>query len=156
MAIDFSKWTEEFGGQQAVEDLKKAAENSGDYPDLPEDTYHCTLEKLELGESRKHQPMIKGMFRIIEGAHKKQCIFYNQVFCRSDSGSAFSMHKGLEFLRSLQVFDESEIDFDGDYEDFNDLLLDIAEEAERTGMTFDITTEKDGDYTRLEVAEVYG
>ena len=156
MAIDFNAWNEQFGGQQAIDDLKKAAENSGDYPELPEGTYHCNLEKLELGESRKHQPMIKGMFRIIEGAHKKQCIFYNQVFCRSDSGSAFSMHKGLEFLRSLQVFDESEIDFDGDYEDFNDLLLDIAEEAERTGMSFDISTEKDGDFTRLEVVEVYG
>ena len=155
MAIDFSKWNEEFGGQQAVEDLKKAAENSGDYPDLPEGTYHCKLEKLELGESRKHQPMIKGMFRITEGAHKKQCIFYNQVFCRSESGSAFSMHKGLEFLRSLQIFDDSDVDFDGNYADFNDLLLDMAEEAESTGMTFDINTEKDGDYTRLEVVEIY-
>ena len=156
MAIDFNAWNEQFGGQQAVEDLKKAAENSGDYPDLPEGTYHCKIEKLELIESRKHQPMIKGMFRIIEGAHKKQCLFYNQVFCRSANGNAFSMHKGLEFLRSLQIFDDSEVDFDGNYADFNDLLLDMAEEAERAGMTFDISTEKDGEYTRLEVAEVYG
>ena len=66
------------------------------------------------------------------------------------------MHKGLEFLRSLQIFDDSDVDFDGNYADFNDLLLDMAEEAESTGMTFDITTEKDGDYTRLEVVEVYG
>lgn len=156
MAIDFSKWNEEFGGQKAVEDLKKAAENSGDFEELPEDTYTCKLEKLELGESRKHQPMIKGMFRITEGAHKKQCLFYNQVFCRNESGNAFSMHKGLEFLRSLQIFDDSEVDFDGNYADFNDLLLDMAEEAERTGMYFDINKEKDGDYTRLEVVEVYG
>jgi len=155
MAIDFSKWNEEFGGQQAVEDLKKAAENSGDFAELPEGTYRCKLEKLELGESNKHKPMIKGMFRITTGEHKKQCIFYNQVFCRSDSGNAFSMHKGLEFLRSLQIFDYSEVDFDGNYADFNDLLLDMAEEAESTGMTFDISTEKDGDFTRLEVVEVY-
>ncbi len=155
MAIDFSKWTEEFGGQQAVEDLKKAAENSSDFEELPDGTYHCKLEKLELGESKNHKPMIKGMFRIIEGSHKKQCLFYNQVFCRSDSGSAFSMHKGLEFLRSLQIFDDSEVDFDGNYADFNDLLLDLAEEAESSGITFDISKEKDGDYSRLKVVEVY-
>lgn len=155
MAIDFSKWNAEFGGQQAVEDLKNAAANAGDYPELPEGTYHCKLEKLELGESQKHKPLIKGMFRIIEGKHKKQCIFYNQVFCRSDNGNAFSMHKALEFLRSLQIFDDSEVDFNGNYGDFAELLLDMAEAADETGMTFDISTEKDGDYTRLEVVEVY-
>lgn len=155
MAIDFSKWNEQFGGQQALDDLKKAAESSNDFAELPDGTYHCKIEKLELAENSKHKPMIKGMFRIIEGSHKKQCLFYNQVFCRSDSGSAFGMHKGLEFLRSLQIFDDSEVDFDGNYADFNDLLLDMAEEAESTGMTFDISKEKDGDYSRLEVVEVY-
>ena len=155
--------------------LFKAFSSSGEYSEndfseLPDGEYTCKLEKLELGESSNGKPMIKGMFRIVEGEHKKQCLFYNQVFCRSANGNAFSMHKGLEFLRSLQVFDESEIDFDGDYEDFNDLLLDIAEEAE--GMTsfviivavppasFDILSEyereqleksKDGEYTRLEI-----
>jgi hypothetical protein len=92
--------------------------------------------------------MIKGMFRIIEGQHKKQCLFINQVFTRG-----FPQHKGLEFLRSLNVFDESEIDFDGDFADFNDLLLDIAENAE--GMTFHIEKSKDGDYTRLTVNDAY-
>lgn len=147
MAIDFNKWNEQFGGAEAVKGLKDAAEN--DFSELPDGEYTCKLEKLELGESSNGKPMIKGMFRIVEGEHKKQCLFYNQVFCRSANGSAFSMHKGLEFLRSLQVFDESEIDFDGDYEDFNDLLLDIAEEAE--WMTFDIEKSKDGEYTRLEI-----
>ena len=153
MAIDFTKWNEEFGGAQAVEDLKNAATNSGDYPELPDGTYHCKLEKLELGESQKHKPLIKGMFRIIDGKHKKQCLFYNQVFCRSDNGNAFSMHKALEFLRSLQIFDDSEVDFDGNFAHFNDLLLDMAEEAE--GITFEISKTTDGQYTRLEVVEAY-
>ena len=54
-----------------------------------------------------------------------------------------------EFLRSLQVFDDSEIDFNGDFEDFNDLLLDIAEEAE--GMEFDVRKEADGEYSRITI-----
>lgn len=147
MAIDFSKWNEQFGGEDAVKDLHDAAEN--DFSELPDGDYTCKLEKLELGESSNGKPMIKGMFRIVEGAHKKQCLFYNQVFCRSANGSMFSVHKGLEFLRDLAIFDDSEVDFNGDYEDFNDLLLDMAEEAE--GMTFYIQKSKDGEYTRLDV-----
>ena len=147
MAIDFKKWNQEFGGDEAVKALKEAKAN--EYTEVPDDTYLCKLEKLELGESKRHQPMIKGQFRIIEGQYKKQCLFVNQLFCRTESGSGFPIHKGLEFLRSLNVFDDSEIDFDGNYEDFNDLLLDIAEEAE--GMKFTVKKSMDGEYTRLEV-----
>lgn len=146
MAIDFNKWNEQFGGQEALEALEEAKKN--EYTEVPDGTYICNLEQLELGESKSGKPMIKGMFRIIEGQHKKQCLFVNQVFTRG-----FPQHKGLEFLRSLNVFDESEIDFDGDFADFNDLLLDIAENAE--GMTFDVEKSKDGEYTRLTVKDAY-
>ena len=119
MAIDFNAWNEQFGGEEAVKALKEAAENGGgEFTELPDGNYLCKIEKLELGESKKGQPMIKGMFRIIGGSHKKQCLFYNQVFCRNASGNAFSIKKGLDFLRSLQIFDDSEVDFDGDYAKF--------------------------------------
>lgn len=146
MAIDFNKWNQEFGGDEAVKALKDAKQN--EYTEVPDGTYRCKLEKLELGESKKGAPMIKGQFRITKGEHKKQCLFVNQVFTRG-----FPQHKGLEFLRSLQVFEEAEIDFDGDFNDFNDLLLDIAEEAE--GMEFDVKKSMDGEYTRLEITNVY-
>ncbi len=147
MAMDFDKWNEEFGGAEALKALEEAKKNNKEYEEVPDGSYICKLEKLELGESKKGQPMIKGMFRILEGKHKKQCLFVNQVFTRG-----FPMHKGLEFLRSLQVFDASEIDFDGDFKDFNDLLLDIAEESE--GMKFEVKKSMDGDYTRLDVTDV--
>ena len=146
MAIDFDKWNKDFGGQQALEDLKKAAEN--EYSEVPDGTYICSMEKLELGESKKQQPMVKAQFRILEGQYKKQCLFYNQVFTRG-----FPQHKALEFLRSMEIFDQSEIDFDGNFANFNDLLLDLAEEAE--GMKFEISKSKDGDYTRLEILEAF-
>lgn len=153
MAINFEEWNKQFGGEETRKALEDAAKN--EYSEVPDGTYKCRLEKLELGESQKGQPMIKGQFRITEGEHKKQCIFYNQVFCRSASGSAFPIHKGVEFLRSLQIFDDAEVGFTGDYAEFNDLLLDMAEEAESNFMTFGIKKSHDGDYTRLDVTEVY-
>ncbi len=148
MAIDYDKWNKEFGGEEAKKALEEAKQNNKEYEEVPDGSYICKLEKLELGEAKTSgKPMIKGMFRIVEGAHKKQCLFINQVFTRG-----FPQHKGLEFLRSLKVFDESEIDFDGDFKDFEDLLLDIAEESE--GMKFEVKKSMDGEYTRLEVTDV--
>lgn len=122
--MDFSKWNAEFGGEEAVKALQEANKKN-EYTELPDGQYICRLEKLELAESKNGKPMIKGMFRIKEGSNKNQCLFYNQVFTRG-----FPQDKGLEFLRSLKVFDDNEVDFDGNFENFNDLLLDIAEEAE--------------------------
>lgn len=148
MAIDFEKWNADFGGAEALEDLKKATEN--EYSEVPDGEYICRLDKLEIGESKKGAPMIKAQFRITEGQHKKQCIFYNQVFTRG-----FPQHKGLEFLRSLEIFDQDEVDFDGNFFTFNDLLLDMAEEAESEDMKWQIRKDKDGDYTRLTVVDTF-
>lgn len=148
MAIDFKKWNDQFGGKDAVEDLKKASENQ--YTELPDGTYVCKLDKLELGETKDGRPMVKGQFRICEGNHKNQCIFYNQVFTRG-----FPQHKALEFLRDLDILDEAEVDFDGDFQDFNDLLLDMAEAAEDDQLKFEIAKGHDGEYTRLEVEAVF-
>ena len=146
--MDFEKWNEEFGGEEALADLKKAKENNQDFKDLPDGTYTCKLEKLELAESKAGKPMVKGMFRITKGNFKKQCIFYNQVFTRG-----FPQHKCLEFLRNLDIFDKSEVDFDGDFNHFNDLLLDLAEQAE--SLEFDIEKSTDGEFTRLDCKGTY-
>lgn len=147
--FDFDKFNEEFGGEEALKDLAEAKAN--EYKEVPDGEYVCKLEKLELGTTKDgSKPMVKGTFRIVEGEFKKQCLFVNQVFTRG-----FPQHKGLEFLRSLQVLDDEEIVFDGDFRTFNDLLLDIAEIIESDHLTHLVEKSKDGDYTRLTVLEVY-
>ena len=76
MAIDFKRWNDEFGGEDAKKALAEAQANNREFSELPDGEYLCKLEKLELSESSKHQPMVKGMFRIQQGEHKKQCLFY--------------------------------------------------------------------------------
>lgn len=156
MAIDFEKWNQEFGGEAAVKEIEQAKESAGEYAELPEGTYVCKLEKLELGESKAKKPMVKAMFRIVEGEHKKQCIFYNGVMVANDpQWNGLMKHRVLEFLRSLNVLDESEIDFDGNYAHFNDLLLDIAEGAEEDHLKFEVFTEKDGQYNKITVTDTF-
>lgn len=156
MAIDFEKWNQEFGGETAVKEIEKAKESAGEYAELPEGTYVCKLEKLELGESKAKKPMVKAMFRILEGEHKKQCIFYNGVMVANNPEyNGFMMHRVLEFLRSLQVLDDMEVTFDGNYVHFNDLILDIHETAEEDGLKFEVFTEKDGDFNKVTVTDVF-
>lgn len=61
-----------------------------------------------------------------------------------------------EFLRSLNVFDEDEIEFTT-IEDYNDLLLDIVEETESNNLEFviDYTLEEYNgkNYGRIKVLE---
>lgn len=152
MAIDFDKWNAEFGGDAAVKETKEAAANA--FREVADGDYVCKLEKLELGESKNGKPMVKGMFRIVEGEFKKQCLFYNGVMAANDpSKSGFCIHNVLSFLRSLDVLEEHDIDFDGNFLHFNDLLLDIAEESE--SLSFKVHKKQDGDFSRIEVVETY-
>ena len=147
MAINFDQWNEEFGGQDALKQLEEAKNNNREFDELPNGEYICKLDKLELKESKKHQPMLSAQFRILTGERKKSCIFYNQVMTKG-----FPTHKALEFLRSLQIFDDEEVDFDGDFESFNDLILDMAEESD--GMRFTVEKSMDGDFQRIQIIDV--
>ncbi len=156
MAIDYEKWNADFGGANEVEKIKKAKEQANEFAELPDGKYVCKLEKLELAESKDHKPMVKAMFRIVEGKHKKQCIFYNGVMvARDPQWNGFMKHRVIEFLKSLQVLDESDVDFDGDYRHFNDLLLDIHEAADEDGIKFEVQKEKDGDYSKITITDVF-
>lgn len=152
--IDYSKWNEQFGGEEAKKALQEAEQNNQEFTELPDGTYICKLEKLELAAAKSGKPMIKGQFRILEGEHKKQCLFYNHVFCRGANGSGYPIKLGLDFLRSLDIFPKEDIDFSGDYKDFANLLLDMAEEAEAAKLKFEIKKSMDGDYSRLEITDV--
>lgn len=156
MAIDFAKWNQEFGGEAAVNELRKAEEQAGEFAALPEGTYTAKLEKLELSETRTGKPMVKGQFRISEGQHKNQCIFYNGVMAANDrTKNGFMVHRVIEFLQSLQVLDDVDVTFDGNFEHFNDMLLDIVEAAEEDGLKFEVQTKTDGDFTRITVTDVF-
>lgn len=156
MAIDFEKWNQEFGGDEAVKNLEKAEKEAGEYGTLPEGTYTCKLEKLELGESKTGKPMVKGNFTILEGQYKNWHIFYNGVMVANDrSKNGFMQRRVLEFLKSMQVLDDIDVTFDGNFAHFNDLLLDIAEGAEADGLKFEIETKQDGDFSRITITDVF-
>lgn len=148
MAIDFKKFNEQFPADKMKADMKEAKENSN--INLPDGEYTAKLEKMELGESKGGALMIKAQFRITEGDHKKQCIFKNQVLTGTKN-DGFMMIKANEFLESLDsgisvVFE--------DWEQYNDLILDIAEAVQEDKLTYLICLDTDGKYQNSEIIDV--
>lgn len=149
MAIDFSKFNQQFPADQMKKQMKEAKENSGG-SDLPDGEYVVKLDKMELTQSSKGALMIKAQFRITKGDHKKQCIFVNRVLTGTKN-DGFMMIKANEFLESL----DSGIDviFE-DWEQYNDLILDIAEAIQEDGLQYVVTLETDGKYQNFEVIDI--
>jgi len=149
MAIDFSKFNKEFPADKMKEQIKEAKENSGG-SNLPDGEYKVTLDKMELTQSSKGALMIKAQFRIIAGEHKKQCIFVNRVLTGTKN-DGFMMIKANEFLESL----DSGIDvvFE-DWEQYNDLVLDIAEAVQEDKLQYLVVLDTDGKYQNFDIADI--
>ena len=148
MAIDFKKFNKQFPADKVKKDMQEAQENGGSK--LPDGEYTCKLDKMELGESKKGALMIRAQFRITEGEHKKQCIFKNQVLTGTKN-DGFMMVKAKEFLESLDSGEE--IVFE-DWEQFNDLILDVAEIVQEDDLRYLIVLDTDGEYQNAEIADV--
>lgn len=118
--MDFSK----FDKQVDLEGLKKDIEDStnNDFKEVPHGDYEVSITKLELGESKKGDPMVKIWFKIVSGKYKGSLIFMNQVITRG-----FQIHIIDELLRSLGT--DIDIHFDS-YSQYNELLMTVFNEIE--------------------------
>lgn len=124
MALDFSKFDKKVDLEGLKNDIADAEENGGgNFKEVPLGTYEVAITKLELGESKKGDPMVKVWFKIVsEGEFKNSLIFMNQVITRG-----FQIRIVDEFLRSLET--DVDITFES-YSQYADMLMDVFEEIE--------------------------
>lgn len=121
--MDFSKFDKEVDLEGLKSDVEEAKENGDQFSETPAGTYVCKLENLELGETKDGRPMLKGMFRVIEGDQKKRCLFMNRVLygTKNDANMIASAIGWLDSLDSGLV-----VTFDS-YKQFSELVLDVFE-----------------------------
>ncbi len=151
MAIDFSKFDKMYNSEQLAKDVEEVAKNggTGTYEDVPEGLYAVAIEKMELTESRKGDPMLSVWFKIRDGKFKGSYIFMNQVITRD-----FQIHIVNEFLRSLDS-GVDEIKF-VNYSQYNQLILDIAEAIDSDNLSYDLRYGKNAKgYSTFEIESVY-
>lgn len=122
--MDFSKFDKQVDLEGLKKDIAEAAENGGDYKEVPAGTYEVKITRIEIGETGQNSkapgsPMVKIWFKILEGEHKNSIIFMNQVITEG-----FQIHIVDEFLRSLET--DVDVYFES-YSQYNEVLLDVFE-----------------------------
>ena len=149
MAIDFSKFDKAVDLEGLKKDMKEAEENggSGNREEVPHGQYDVAINKLEMTVSKKGDPMLSVWFKILAGSFKNSMIFMNQVMTQG-----FQLHIVKDFLKSLDS--GIEVDFES-YEQFEQLVMDIAEEIDgklEYGLKYG---ENNKGYNTFEITDVF-
>lgn len=151
MASIFDKWNKAIDGKALAKDVEEAAKNQGNFEDVPKGTYEVRVSKMELKEcgSEKHkgEPMFTASFEIIRGDYKKRLIFMNQLI-----SEGFQIHIVNEFLKSMDT--DVEVAFNGDYGDYNDMILDVLEECAKLEFVLEYGENKKG-FNTYKIVEVF-
>ena len=125
---------EKFNSMIDVEGLKKdveeAANNSGDFVEVPDGNYEVKVSKIELGATGEKSktpgmPMLKVWFDILAGDFKGQKIFMNQMLT-----TGFGIHKANQLITDLES--GIPVKFE-DFEQYNNMLEQIFAAIDGTG-----------------------
>lgn len=122
----FEKWNKSIDVEGLKKDIAEADQNGGqgEFKEVPEGDYEVSIDKIELKESSKGDPMVSVWFKILEGDFKNSRLFMNQVITQG-----FQISQMNRFIKSMEVFDESEVEFEN-YSQYNDLLMDLFEQVD--------------------------
>ena len=150
---DFSKFDKQIDLAQLRKEAEEIKKNggTGEYPEIEEGIYRGKFEKLEVGTTKDGRPMLRVMFRITEGQHKKQCLFMNRVLygTKNDANMIASAEGWLESLEPSE--DVGDVIFRG-YSEFADLVMDIAEDISE--LEYDVNYDPDA-FNSITISEVY-
>lgn len=145
--MDYSKFDKMVDLDGLKKDLKEVEENGGgDYREVPHGNYEVSVNKLELTESKKGDPMMTVWFKILSGEYKGSLLFMNQVITQP-----FQIHIAKGFLISLDS--GLDVDFDS-YSQFGQLLLDIHEEIDNT-LEYAIKYGEKKGFNTFEITDVF-
>lgn len=154
---DWGKFDKEVDMDGIKKDIEAAKDNTGDYPEIPDDTYEVSVSQMELKTSKKGDPMLSIRFKIEAGEFKGSLIFYNGVMQPAGDYLGLQIHNNNDMLKGLEVFEDADIKWDG-FDSYNDLIMDIAEEVEDNEdyhyKLKQSTNKKNSDFKDLEILEL--
>lgn len=153
--FDWSKFDKEVdldGLQNDIEEIEKNG-GTGNFEPVPDGEYEVEVEKMELKQSKKGDPMLSIWFKIIEGEYEGQRLFYNKVMQpQNERAFAFQVHQNNEMLRAL--WDCDNVKFTG-FADYAELIMDIHEEIDGKFEYLLAKRTNDDGFDEFEILEVY-
>lgn len=155
--FDWSKFDKEVDLEVLAADVEEVEKNggTGDFEPVPDGEYEVEVEKLELTQSKKGDPMLTIWFKILTGDYENQRIFYNKVMQpQNERAFGLQVHQNNEMLRALWDCEHDDVKFRG-FADYADLVLDIHEEIDgRFEYLLEKKTDKNG-FDQFKILEVY-
>ena len=146
----FDKWDEAVDTQALAKDVEAAANNSGDFEEVPHGMYEVAVKQMELKASKKGDPMVSIWFKVVSDNHKGGIIFFNQVITQG-----FQIHIVNELLRKMvsEAIDAPEIEFRS-YRQYSDLILDVFEITDKFEYALKYSKGKN-DFSIYEIIDVF-
>lgn len=144
----FDKWNKNVNADFMKDLDAQESGQGGNYDNPPYGTYEVKIEKMELKESKKGDPMLQVLFKVLAGEQKGKTILMNQVILQP-----FQIHIANDFLRSLDT--DIEVKFK-DYGQYNEVILDVMEAVSAQKLEFALEfTENDKGYNVFTIKEVF-
>lgn len=130
-----------------ADDVKDAQENGQSFKDVPHGDYEVSVDKMELTESKNHDPMVTIWFKVLTGEYKGSRIFMNQVITQG-----FQIHIVNEILRAMDT--DLNIEF-VTYKQYGNLLMDVMEAIDGN-LEFALSyKEGKNGFSKYEITEVF-
>lgn len=112
--------------------IKEANENSGGgFKEVPAGNYEVSVEKIELGKTKKGADKISMWFKILAGEYKGCLLFKTSVLTEE-----WQLGKAIQFLNDLKS--DVEIVEIQNEDDFADLLTDIYDSIQDKGLEYEV------------------
>lgn len=158
MSFNWEKFDKQVDLDGLKEDVKEVEENGfGDFDEVPEGEYEVAIEKMEMVESRKGDPMLTIWFKIVDGEYENQMIFYNGVMQpQNDRAWGIQVHRNNEMLRSIWDCEKDDVSFES-FSQYAKLIDEVFEEVDgELEYVLEKKTDKKGfdQYKILEVFEL--
>jgi len=135
-----------------AEEIKEAEKNggTGNFREVPHGDYEVEINKMELGKSKKGDPMVTVWFKIVSGEYKGSLIFMNQVVNLS-----FQIHIVNEIFRGIVAnIPDMEIKFET-YNQYGNLIMDVFEAVDGNYEFALAYEERKNGFSTYEITEVY-
>lgn len=145
--MDFNKFNSMIDLDGLKNDIKEAQENTRSFDEIPVGTYEVKIEKMQIAESKKGDPMFVCWFKILNGQYKNSLIFMNQVILKG-----FQIHIVNELMRSMDT--GLDIGFD-DFNQYANLIFNVFETVQNDGLEFALEYGENKGFKTFKITEVF-
>lgn len=144
----FDKFDKMVDTTALAKDAKEAMNDAhGDYEKVPHGEYEVSINRMEIKESKKGDPMLSIWFKVLNGKYENSLIFMNQVITQG-----FQVHLANQILSAL-ANGTVPVEFTT-YKQYNDVVCDVHEFADKHEYLLEYGENKKH-YDTFKIKEVY-